>query len=294
MTTKSPRLKYLITAVITAFLFLDLFDQSFAEVTNSTFFNQLQERLIADGFDAKRIRKLYQREGIFFETRGIAAYFQHNEARLNYNEILARRTLINDARNYMNEHAETLSAAERKFGVAPEVITAIILVETNLGRCLGKRSIINILSSMAALSEPAPREYLYEQLNEKKRFGLSKYNVRADRKSRWAYKELKAFLTYADRHEVDPLSVTGSYAGALGIAQFMPSNILIYGQDGNGDGRIDLFHDADAIFSIASYLKHFGWKPNIGHDQAFKVIYHYNHSRYYVNTILKINELLAG
>ena len=53
-------------------------------------------------------------------------------------------------------------------------------------------------------------------------------------------------------------------------------------KDGNGDGRIDLFDDADAIFSIASYLKHYGWAPGIDRDSAYKVVYHYNHSKYYV------------
>ena len=62
--------------------------------------------------------------------------------------------------------------------------------------------------------------------------------------------------------------------------------------DGNGDGRIDLFEDADAIHSIASYLKKHGWRPNQSRKGAFKVIYHYNHSKYYVNTILKIMDLL--
>jgi membrane-bound lytic murein transglycosylase B len=90
------------------------------------------------------------------------------------------------------------------------------------------------------------------------------------------------------------VTVRGSYAGALGLAQFMPSNILAYGKDGNGDGRIDLFDHADAIFSIASYLKHYGWKPGIDDKKAYSVVYRYNHSKYYVNTILKIRNLLEG
>jgi membrane-bound lytic murein transglycosylase B len=278
---------------ISLIFFFAAFGQACADVAPKAFFDELQRRLIADGFDGKRIRELYRSEEISFETRGVAAYFQHNEARLDYGKFTARPALIDDARSYMNEHAVTLSAAREKFGVDPGIITAIILVETNLGRSLGSRPIISTLSTMASLSEPAPREYLYGRLSEGRRFDPGKYNSRADRKSRWAYKELKAFLIYTERHEVDPLTVVGSYAGALGIAQFMPSNILHYGRDGNGDGRIDLFHDADAIFSIANYLKQFGWKRNLSHDQAFRIIYQYNHSRQYVNAILKISDLLA-
>lgn len=256
-------------------------------------FDSLQKRLVADGFDARRIKKIYADEDVFFEVRGVTAYFQHNEAKLNYKK-LTQRSWIKEAREYMREHARTLDQAEKKFGVDPKVITAIILVETKFGRYLGKRSIINTLSTMAALSEAKPREYLWGQLPGERRFTRSKYDKKADRKADWAYNELKAFLTYADMHKIEPTSVVGSYAGALGIAQFMPSNIKAYGQDGNGDGRIDLFQHADAIFSIAGYLKHYGWKPGIKRDQAAKVVYHYNHSKYYVNAILEIVDLLQG
>jgi membrane-bound lytic murein transglycosylase B len=147
---------------------------------------------------------------------------------------------------------------------------------------------------MASLTETQPREYIWEQLPVDRRFSRTDYDRKADQKAVWAYKELKAFLTYTDLHQIDAPTVIGSYAGALGIAQFMPSNILAYGQDGDGDGRIDLFIDADAIFSIASYLKNYGWKPGINREQAYKAVYHYNHSSYYVNTVLKIVDLLEG
>jgi len=78
----------------------------------------------------------------------------------------------------------------------------------------------------------------------------------------------------------------------LGIAQFMPSSILSFAKDGDGDGSVDLFNHADAIISIATYLGHYGWHTGIDRKDAYKVIYHYNHSKYYVNTILKISELL--
>lgn len=259
----------------------------------SGFFDALQQRLIADGFNPQSVKQLYQSDKVFFETRGVTQYFQHNEANVNYNGM-TKRTWIREAKVYMTEQAQNLDQAEKQFGVDPKVITAIILVETKFGRYLGSKSIVNTLSTMAALTEPEPREYLWEQLPQKRRFERSRYDQKADRKAEWAYKELKAFLTYTELHHVDPTEVVGSYAGAMGIAQFMPSNILAYGQDGNQDGRINLFEDADAIFSIASYLKHYGWKPGIDRKKAYKVIYHYNHSKYYVNAILKIVDLLEG
>ena len=278
---------------LTAFLLLAGVTAHAADRQSTHFFQSLQKHLIADGFSAEWIKELYGQKQVYFETRGVAAYFRHNEATLNYNKMTGS-AWIKEAREYMREQDKALRQAEKHFGVDPKVITAIILVETKFGRYVGKQGILNILSTMAVLKESKPREYLWKRLPKTRRFARKQYNQKADQKAAWAYKELKAFLTYTRLHGIDPISVRGSYAGALGIAQFMPSNILVYGRDGNGDGRINLFEDADAIFSIASYLKHYGWKPGINRKQAYKVVYHYNHSSYYVNTILKITDLLEG
>jgi membrane-bound lytic murein transglycosylase B len=257
------------------------------------FYDSLQQRLIADGFDAERIRRLYRNQGVSFEARGVAAYFQHSEERLDYDQF-TKRALIVQAREYMQRNAETMARAEKRLGVDPRVITAIILVETRLGTFLGNRRIINTLSTMASLTEAPAREHLWEQIPSDRRFSRIDYDRKADQKSSWAYRELKAFLTYSELHGVDAPSVVGSYAGALGIAQFMPSSILAFGMDGDGDGRIDLFNDADAIFSIGNYLKNFGWKPGINRKQAYNAVFQYNRSKYYVNTVLKIVDLLEG
>ena len=113
-------------------------------------------------------------------------------------------------------------------------------------------------------------------------------------KIKMAYKELKAFLKYTAKEKMDPIGINGSYAGAMGIAQFVPSNILAFAKDGDSDGHVDLFNHADAITSIANYLKHYGWHPGIGRKKAHKIIFLYNHSNYYVDTIFKISKLLKG
>jgi membrane-bound lytic murein transglycosylase B len=264
-----------------------------ADDSGRAFFESVQKRLIADGFDPAYIQQLYASDQVFFETRGITQYFQHRESKVNYDSML-HPALIEEGRQYMRTHAEPFSVVQGAFSVDPTVITAIILVETKFGRYLGNKAIINTLSTMAALVDPDSREYLWSQIPEQGRYGRSEYDRKADQKAIWAYKELKAFLTYAQSHQIDPTVVVGSYAGAMGIAQFMPSNILAYGRDGDGDGRINLFVDADAIHSIASYLSRYGWKPGLSRDEAYKVVYHYNHSSYYVNTVLKIADLLAS
>jgi membrane-bound lytic murein transglycosylase B len=257
------------------------------------YYKGLQQRLIKDGFDAKLIEKIYTNSQLSFEAKGISQYFVHNEATLNYDQFLSRRS-IRKARHYMVEHQADLENARKRFAVDPQIITAVILVETKLGTYLGSRSILNTLSTMAVLDEATPREAIWQEIPEEKRLTRQQFEEKADSKANWAYGELKAFLTYTIQQGIEPYSITGSYAGAVGIAQFMPSNILLYGQDGDQDGRIDLFNHADAINSIASYLKYYGWRPGMTKDQAGKVIYNYNHSPYYVDTVLKIAQLLKG
>jgi len=274
-------------------LFFLVFSSMAASGKDKGQFEQLKKRLIADGFAKDRINRLYVHPDVFFETRGVTQYFMHNESRLNYDQFASRK-FIKKARKYMAEHKDAFARSEKKYGVDKEVITAIILVETKLGTYLGSKSIINSLSTMAALSGSGPREYLWNQIPGDRRITRKEFDKKANQKANWAYRELKAFLTYSEREKIEAADVIGSYAGAVGIAQFMPTNILALAKDGNEDGRVDLFNHADAISSIASYLKHYGWKPGINKKKAYKVIYHYNHSKYYVKTILKISDLLKG
>ncbi len=167
-----------------------------------------------------------------------------------------------------------------------------MMVETRLGTYVGNSPVINILSTMAALENKTIRDQFWEKIPTKNRVTREAYDKKAVRKAKWAYKELIAFLTYVENENMEPHNINGSYAGAMGIAQFMPSNIIILAEDGNKDGSINLFHHEDAIASIANYLRHYGWKPGISREEAGKVVYHYNHSSYYVEIILKIIDKL--
>jgi membrane-bound lytic murein transglycosylase B len=274
------------------FLLLTVPARLWAEAAESRF-DVLQSRLIADGFDATLLSHLYQSGQAEFDVKGVSLFFRHQEGKLNYDQFLSERN-IERAQNYLAGHDSEFAKAENSFGVERQVIAAIILVETKLGQYLGDRTVFNTLSTMAALADVTLREYFWSRLPEDRRLSKKEYEEKANRKSDWAYKELKAFLIYAGREKIDPLATTGSYAGAFGICQFLPSSILAYGQDGNEDGRIDLFDHADAIASIAKYLKNYGWYPGIQKEAAYKVIWNYNRSSYYVNTVLKVAERLKG
>jgi membrane-bound lytic murein transglycosylase B len=257
------------------------------------FFVTLQTRLFKDGFDPETIRHIYAQPGVSFELKGVSLFFRHSEGRLNYNQFLQDRR-IQMARAYMMEHSGALAMTEDQYGVPGEVVTAIILVETQLGTLVGNQTVFNILSTMAALDDPGVRKTFWKELPKEDRLSRKAFEKKADQKSRWAYQELKALLHYVEAQNMDPIIIRGSYAGAMGYCQFMPSNALRLGVDGNGDERVDLFDHTDAIASVGNYLKHHGWKPGMTRKQQYQVILKYNYSRPYANTILKIADQLRG
>ena len=260
---------------------------------NTHHFEILKQQLIKDGFDSEKIQTLYNRPEVYFEADGVTVLFTYSEAKVDYNQF-SNDWSISQAKKYMQEHKEELEKTEKAYGVDKRVITAILLVESGLGRTVGTRSALNTLSTLAALMYPDARSEFYALIPEDKRSSRQEFEKSALRKSKWAYAELKAFLEYAYQEGFDPAEISGSFAGAMGLAQFMPTSILAYGKDGDDDGIIDLHTHADSMASIANYLKRHGWRPGISRKKAEKVIYHYNHSEYYVNAILTIASRLKS
>jgi membrane-bound lytic murein transglycosylase B len=256
-------------------------------------FSSVKKMLITDGFNPTKINRLYSRPQVFFEADGVTILFTYTEAQVNYGQF-TNNWSIRKAKQYMQQHEDDLIRTEKAFGVDRKIITAIMLVETGLGASVGTRSALNTLSTMAALMDPVVREQFWDLIPNSKKISRKKFEKKAAAKSKWAYKELKAFLKYTNREGFDPASIPGSFAGAVGVAQFMPTSILAYGKDGNNDGTVDMLNHADSMASIANYLKSHGWRSGQSRKKAEKVIFHYNHSTYYVNTILKISQRLKS
>jgi len=288
MTTRK-NIVFMFGLLITVFFFNA---QIAANAKNSDrYFESLQKSLIKDGFDKNIITRLYNQPQVYFEGKGVSRFLVHSEAKLNYDQFASNKS-IHNALIYMDKYKKELAKAEKAYGVNGEIVTAIILVETRLGTILGGPSILNTLSTMASLADLDVRDMFWSTVSRSTSLTRKQFEKWVKRKSKWAYNELKAFLKYTAAEKIDPASISGSYSGAMGIAQFMPSNILAFGKDGDGNERIDLFNHADAITSIASYLKHYGWHAGISRKKAYQVIYHYNHSRQYVDVVLKVAERL--
>ncbi|MCF8025877.1 MAG: lytic murein transglycosylase [Desulfobacteraceae bacterium] len=267
-----------------------------AEQKHPLNFESLKQRMLKEdtpNLDARYIRSVFDSPRLEFAAKGISSYFQHRESKLNYGQF-TKNYSIDKAEKYMKTYQDTLARAEETFGVSGEVIVSILLVETRLGSYTGNQNVLNILATMAALEDQSVREQFWQDLPEENRISRDLYEKKAESKAKWAYRQLKAYLEYTRNQGMDPFSLPGSYAGAIGIAQFMPTNILLLGEDGNQDGRVDMFNHHDAIFSIARFLSRYGWESGISREKAKKVVMYYNRSTYYADTILDIAEKLKG
>jgi membrane-bound lytic murein transglycosylase B len=254
-------------------------------------FAQLKQSLISDGYSQERIEALFGEKGAQFDLSSATGYFRHRESTLNYDQFLSAQSIA-AARAYRARHMETLRAAQARFGVDPEIIVAILLVETRLGAFTGNRAVFSTLATLASLSHEPNVVSLWEEVNARFQTERSAVKSWSERRSAWAYRELKNFLDFTQAQGMDPLGVVGSYAGALGFGQFLPSSAMNYAVDGDGDGVIDLFSHADAIFSIANYLKNHGWEPVMTKPRLREVLFTYNRSRPYANTLISIRTRL--
>lgn len=155
-----------------------------------------------------------------------------NGAWLRYRKKFITPDNVQNGVVFWNQYGDALNRAWQVYGVPPEIIVGIIGVETRWGRVMGKT---RILDALATLSFNYPRRAEYFS------------------------GELETFLLMARDEQDDPLNLKGSFAGAMGYGQFMPSSYKQYAVDFSGDGHINLWDPVDAIGSVANYFKAHGW-----------------------------------
>jgi len=266
--------------------------------------SSLTERLVNDGFEEKEIRELFSRSEVKFDPGPMATklkgLIKKPSARVAANSARNSRTVhksflrgkvIARARTYVEENNLLLENIRENYGVPKEILVSILLLETRLGEYVGGPRAFNRLASMALHPDLAGLlPYLPQKLIHERNESLARSLCR--QKADWAYDELKALMGYAMKSGLDPLNIPGSVYGAIGLCQFMPSNALSYGVDADLNGRIDLFAKEDALHSMANYLRGHGWQGRMDRKAQHKVIYAYNHSAIYVNTVLAVADRL--
>jgi membrane-bound lytic murein transglycosylase B len=150
---------------------------------------------------------------------------------------------------FWNENAEALARAEAAYGVPAEIIVGIIGIETIYGRDTGRFRVLDSLTTLAFAYPETPNQVARQAFFRE---------------------ELSNTLVLARERGYDPFSLLGSFAGAVGLPQFMPSNILKYGVDFDNDGRVDLrASPTDAIGSVANFLVQHGWNAEHRGPAAF-------------------------
>jgi membrane-bound lytic murein transglycosylase B len=208
-----------------------------------------------------------------------------------YRSVLTTERMA-EARAFYKQYKPFLDEVDKAYGVPPEIAVGLLAVETRVGKFLGDKNAFVTLSSMASSANPelfTP----YLATEEPGPEQLEWLATRAGQKADWAYDELKALLVYCTTNRIDPLQVPSSIYGAIGVCQFMPSNVLKYAVDGNRDGIVDIFNMQDALYSLSNYLVHHGWKGEMSSAaKRRKALYNYNHSNVYVNTIMAVADEL--
>lgn len=255
----------------------------------------LVESLTRDGLDREYLQDLFARPEFRLVPQAVAKSLIRKEANLNYAQYLEKYA-VDRTIAYLRTHRRSLEGMEQHFGISAPVVVAILSVETSCGRYMGKFETVNVLATQALSLQPAIYGRIYDLIPAKEKSKLTRERARERlmEKSVRAYAELKAFLALFKEQDRDPLSVRGSMEGAIGLPQFLPSNINTYGFDGNGDGKIDLFEHEDAIASVASFLKAHKWNEEGTEQEKKQVIRLYNPSEYYADTILRLSQLLAN
>ncbi|MCU7937938.1 MAG: lytic murein transglycosylase B [gamma proteobacterium symbiont of Bathyaustriella thionipta] len=151
-----------------------------------------------------------------------------------YRKIFLTEKRIKNGVKFWQENSDIISYAEEVYGVAPEIMVAIIGVETYYGSRQGSYRVMDALSTLA---------------------------FKYPRRSKFFRSELKHFLIMSQEQQFDPLTKKGSYAGAMGMGQFIPSSFQSYAIDFDGDGEKNIWtNHSDAIGSVANYFKRHGWK----------------------------------
>ena len=194
----------------------------------------IQEMAAKHGFDAGELRALFNRAQVQPEILALMSRPAEAKPWHAYRKIFLTPQRIQGGTAFWNSHQQALARAAERYNADPQTIVAIIGVETLYGGNTGR---FKVLEALATLAFDYPKRAVFFR------------------------KELENFLLLTREEGIDPLSLNGSYAGAMGLAQFMPSSYRAYAVDFNGDGHRNLWRDPeDAIGSVANYLSKHGWR----------------------------------
>ena len=287
---KNPDLKnnacYLIAVLLVLFS-SGAYGNEFNEIP--FFYQPLIYQLFLDGFDLEFLTKLFSdsRSGFIPAVTMISLY--PNEIPERYAQFLSAESILL-SKKFLRNNFNTLRQMEKRFQVDKEVAVAILLVESRFGENIGRYRVIPTLASIALMdSSEILRKNCDAFLQIDPELSCEWIESRSRRKAEWAYQELKCFLNIIRQEKIDPLEVFGSHAGAMGMAQFIPSTYLNYALNEESLEKWLLSRE-EAILSIGNYLRSHGWKRNLPLQKKKQILFYYNRSAPYVETVMKVSQ----
>lgn len=243
-------------------------------------------------FDRPESREVYASQLIKVATpRSVAI---QNKAHEDYSRVFLSEKRVKRGVDFLEEKKDLLDAAEQKYGVARKDIVSILMWESGLGEFTGNYRVFNVLVAQLLYMEEAQQVAVRRIKARGEADPLASAEVAQKQEERFAkirrrcVGNLVALLRQSKATGVDPLSLHGSWAGAIGYPQFMPAS-MPHAADGDGDGTIDLHSWPDAVMSVARYLKERG-KYGPTDSARRKAIFSYNPLDSYVNGVIKYAE----
>jgi membrane-bound lytic murein transglycosylase B len=251
--------------------------------------SSLVEKLAQDGIPRDRVLQVFRDDRVE-PFNGLQFSLEPRESPALYRRLRTQKT-ASLARRCLADYRDAFDAAERRFGVPAHLVASIIQVESGCGAYTGRARILPSLARLAMAAEPENLARNVDRLTllhgDRSPAAVASFaHWRADYLENLFYPEVKAAFELAERLHLDPLEIRGSGSGAFGIPQFLPRSYLWYGVDGNEDGTVSLYQPADAIASCARYLQEYGWRDGISRTAQRNVIWGYNRSDAYIDTVL--------
>jgi peptidoglycan lytic transglycosylase B len=251
----------------------------------------LIDKLTADGVSVERVVATFQDPRVERFTGLDFSIHRPREPRSLYRGFLRPRTVA-AARRCRARYAEALENAERAHGVSAGLVAAILFVESGCGDSTGSHLILPRLARLAMANAPENvRRNLVRYADDDGHVDSTvevQLRQRARELEGTFYPEVRALFTVAERLGVNPLDIRGSKGGAFGAPQFLPTSYLADGVDADGDGRVSLDDPADAAASCARFLADHGWRPGLSRSERRAVIWQYNRSDAYVDSVLTL------
>ena len=202
---------------------------------------------------------------------------------------------IKQGQAFLRARESVFRAAENQLQVNRYVVAAILFVESRFGKVTGRQLVVNRLSRLSALDEPGNMAFnLREQRKKDRAITMADVRRRAAELTSTFHPELLALFEMAQKTNTSLVRLRGSHAGAFGIPQFLPRAFLRFGMDGDNDSIVSLFSEVDAIWSVANYLKGSGWRDDATESEKRAVIWKYNRSEPYIDTVLGLAARLAA